>query len=376
MRNINNYSKVLILTKDKNSRGGVTNYYNVLFSKYNSSVLSIERFVIGSRSSDYYKREKRYIGYIIEYILDIIKYIKYLFKCREIKIVQVNPSLIPVPLFRDAFLILIAKLFKKKTIVFFRGWKRGVANKIHRNFVFKRIFKNIIGSSNIVIVLANEFRNDLEDIGVEKGKIIVTRTMYDGSCIMQNGIKHNQVPKFLFLNRISREKGAWLVIEAASILKNQGYKFRIDIHGHGAQRDTVTELKKLIIDSGIEDVVFVGDFLSGKEKYSAYSKSDIFLLPSYHEGCPNTILESMASGCFIICTGEGAMKEVVQDGINGKIVKTGDANDLADHMAWSIDNIGIVRQLGIKNKEYADNNYESKYIIKQMISIYSEVINE
>ena len=97
--------------------------------------------------------------------------------------------------------------------------------------------------------------------------------------------------------------------------------------------------------------------------------ADVFLLPSYSEGCPNSVLEAMASGLFVISTGVGALSEVIEDGVNGFIVKPENPQELAEKMEWAVLNLEKVRGLGKKNIDYSFRLFESKKIVNQICSI-------
>lgn len=112
---------ILIVTKHPESKGGVINYYNHFFKVFNSDEFDLKWFTIGSRPENYQNRSERKLSYIFEFLKDIFSFIILLIKNRNIAIVQVSPSFIPVPLVRDGVYLFIAKIFRKKTITFIRG---------------------------------------------------------------------------------------------------------------------------------------------------------------------------------------------------------------------------------------------------------------
>ena len=113
--------KVLILTNPLNHEGGIVNYYNLFFKHFKSEKYHLlmnnwfkSLFVLLSC----FKR----LLYPFYYLFDVFVYVLKLVADQRIKIIQVSPSLIPVPLIRDGVLILLAKLFGK-VVIFYRGWK-------------------------------------------------------------------------------------------------------------------------------------------------------------------------------------------------------------------------------------------------------------
>ena len=112
-------NKVSILTNPLNHEGGVVNYYNLFFKYFNSEEFDLKHQSIGSRDWIFYYPILKIILYPFIYAFDLIIYIFNLLFIPTIKIVQLSPSMIPVSLIRDGILIIVAKLFRKKIIVFY-----------------------------------------------------------------------------------------------------------------------------------------------------------------------------------------------------------------------------------------------------------------
>jgi glycosyltransferase involved in cell wall biosynthesis len=366
--------KVLIVAKDIQSRGGVVNYFRLFFDKYSDDIIEIEWITIGSRAEDYYVRTKRKIAYIKEFLLDIRRLIKLLKKDRKIQVVQINPSFIPIPLVRDGLILLVAKAMHRKVVVFFRGWQHRIVGIVEKNLLLRKLFALVYGRADRTIILAKDFQKPLIRCGIPAKSIFVSRTMFDGTLVQPRSKTQNKCVVFLFLGRFSESKGIFDIMRATAILQKLNLDFRITFTGYGLQKNALDYLKCKAEESGIQDICIFRDYVDGKEKFKEYAKADIYLLPSWAEGCPNSVLEAMAAGLFVISTDVGALKEVINDGINGRFVKVHEPQDLAEKMEWSIKNIAKVRQLGEKNKAYAFENFESTKIIGQIKTIYNDLL--
>jgi len=368
---------VLIVTKDPQGLGRVTNFFRLFFKKFTNERFTLEWQTIGSRPKDYSRRLERRFAYLCEFMKDLRVIIQRLFRDRSIQVVHLNPSLIPVPLVRDGILLLLSRFFGRKVVVLIHGWDTEFAKKIDSTFWIKFLFRLVYNRADKIVALADPFIHKLLEWGINKALVATTSTMYDGDQILSEKIKHPDPPSFIFLSRINRPKGVFEIVEATAKLKKRGYLFNVYFYGYEGTPGVLDELKSLSIKLNLEDSLHFMGYIDGMKKYRAYAEADVFLLPTYHpEGFPTVILEAMASKCFIITTEVGALKEIIQDGVQGKIVKPKDPEDLAEKMAWCLDNIETVRSLGTQNEEYAKKRFEAGFVVSQFQQIYTELANK
>ncbi len=362
--------KVLILTNPLNHEGGVVNYYNLFLKHFESDTIALKHGSIGSRTYLFYYPFLKRILYPLYYLFDLFVYVFILLFDRKIKIVQLSPSLIPVPLIRDGFLILLAKIFRKKVVVFYRGWKLPTYHKIAQRDPLRKLFNFIFQKNTFQVVLASSFKNDLEKLNPKKKtNIIITTTAIDKSQIVKP-LAHTETKpiKVLFLGRIQDLKGVGELVDAIGQLKQKEKlnEFKFSIVGHENKIGYTNELKKKLEAYGVksEKADFLGR-ITGQEKYQLYASHDIYVLPSYTEGCPNSLLEALASGLFCITTRVGALSDIISPKANGLFVNTKDSKDLLSALLYCSSNKDF-------NKSRLANadKYSSEFDIKEITQFF------
>lgn len=131
----------------------------------------------------------------------------------------------------------------------------------------------------------------------------------------------NDVVHFLYLGRIMKEKGMDELFSAVKRLKAEGYEFVLDLVGffEDEYKAQVEELQ----EQGI--AVFHG-FQQDPRPY--YAAADCVVLPSYHEGMSNVLLEAAATGRCLITSNIPGCREAVENGKSGMLCKVKDAESL------------------------------------------------
>lgn len=373
-------SKVLILTNPLNHEGGVVNYYNLFFKHFESDTITLKHGSIGSRAYLFYYPILKRLLYPFYYVLDVFVYVLKLILDRKIKIVQVSPSLIPVPLIRDGILIVLAKVLGKQVVVFYRGWKLPTYNRIKNNTILKALFNAVFQKNTLQVVLASSFRQDLLNLTPKKvNEIMVTTTAIDKTQIIKPNKDLLQAPvKVLFLGRIQDLKGIEELIDAIMELKKQQQlsAFQFSIVGHESKSGYLDTLKGRLKANGIasDKVAFLGR-ITGREKYRLYANHHVYVLPSYTEGCPNSLLEALASGLFCITTKVGALSDLIVPKKNGMFVKVKDSNEVLNALLYCANNKNFNKQREA-NAEYYSHIFDIKKITKLFEAKYMKLIEE
>ena len=90
----------------------------------------------------------------------------------------------------------------------------------------------------------------------------------------------------------------------------------------------------------------------------AISDCSVYVLPSYREGTPRTVLEAMAMGRAVITTDAPGCRETVVDGDNGFLVPVKDVNALADAMIKMVATSGLAASMGERSRRIAEEKYD------------------
>lgn len=370
-------SKILILTNPLNHEGGVVNYYNLFLKHFKSEKFELKHQNIGSRNWVFYYPKVKIILYPFFYTYDLFYFIFNLLFDRKIKIVQLSPSLIPLSLFRDGLLIILAKLFRKKVVVFYRGWRLQTYKQISNNKLLCYLFNSIFQSGTNQVVLATSFKNSLLELKNNiNQEIMVTTTAINKNDIVFNPIKNDaKIIKILFLGRIEALKGADEIIKAICKLNQLQHldNFEFTFVGHENELGYVNNLKQQLKDNNVTEnkVVFKGR-ITGPEKFNQYAIHDIYLLPSYTEGCPTSVLEALASGLFCITTPVGALAEIILPYKNGILVEVKSVDQIIEALQKCQSNKELINNRLQISKE-AIKNFEITRICEEFNLFYNNI---
>ncbi len=367
--------RVLIITNPLNHEGGVVNYYRILMSRFRSEKVELVHHTFGSRMELFYSPWKKRVLYPIFYFFDYLRLIWRLSTDWRIRIIQISPSLIPVPLLRDAFILIGAKLFHRHVIVFYRGWKEDIVHSLKKKFLFRLLFRFIYGRADVTIVLASRFKEDLVEMDWPPCAIQVTTTMYKADETLSAIDRTGKRPRFLFLGRISELKGIGELIDASKLLDKKGFNFECVMVGHGDREGVVDTYASRVREYGLESRFRFTGRLTGRDKFKAYADSDIYVFPSWTEGCPTSVLEALGSGLFVISTEVGALKDIIRENENGRFVRCKDPKRLAEIMAWTCENIDDIRKRRAAIQQEAAARYEAGIVVKQFEKLYERLIN-
>ena len=172
------------------------------------------------------------------------------------------------------------------------------------------------------------------------------------------------------VGRLSYEKNQIMILEAAYPIMRKDERIKILIVGDGPKK---AELKQFAAARHLEDrVLFTGLM---RDTVSAYSSMDIFVLSSLTEGAPLTLLEAMAMELPVIATRVGGIPEIINDGKNGLLVNSRDADALRGKMNELIANKEKAREISGSVRGFVKSNYSLERMCREYKKVYSEILN-
>jgi len=181
----------------------------------------------------------------------------------------------------------------------------------------------------------------------------------------------------LFVGRLAKIKGVEHLVKAADAIVNRfGHKDTLFVlvgsHTYAGVDEPVNmeEMLTYIKQHQLDKNIILTGPLPLEEVRALYAACDIFVLPSLAEGDPLVTLEAMASGKPVIGTKVGGIPNQIRDGWNGFLVDAGNEQQLADKIAYLIDNPNDRRRMGENSRKYAEDEFDWGMVAEKLSVFY------
>lgn len=299
--------------------------------------------------------------------------IYFLRELQRADVVCLNPSLVPKAYYRDMVFLILAKITRRKVIVLFRGWGESFEYLIRKTSLRFWLFSRTYARADGYFVLGDCFRKKLCDMGVFRPeKIYRISTIASGQppSVADIEKKCASLPgemRCLFLSRLVPGKGLDEAITIYVELKRRLVNSRVTltIAGEGPER---VHAENRVRREGLEDVHFLGE-VRGKEKEHLMREMHILLFPSYSEGLPNAILESMLYGLVIASTPVGGVPDIVQDGKNGVLFHIKEYRKAVGFILKIISSPDSAKKIALRNRSFALQNFRPHVVANKMVRV-------
>lgn len=136
-------------------------------------------------------------------------------------------------------------------------------------------------------------------------------------------------PRFVCVGRLCKQKGHLVLFEAVKQLATEGRDFKLVMVGDGPLRN---QIEALVQESGLEKYVEITGWATNTEVQQQILAAQVMVVPSFAEGLPVVIMESLASQRPVISTYVAGIPELVQPGKSGWLVPAGSVEELVNSM--------------------------------------------
>jgi glycosyltransferase involved in cell wall biosynthesis len=246
----------------------------------------------------------------------------------------------------------------------------GGFQKYYNKTRIKPYIRFIISRADMVICLSGMWRKYYASTFNIKRLEIVNNVIEPAPVSLGPSGSNGHV-NLLFLGLISDKKG---VFDLLDVLNSGSEAFdkmiKVTIAGNGETERLETAISK---NHTVGTVKYAG-WVNGARKSELLNECDAYVLPSYSEGLPISILEAMAYGKPVIATNVGGIPEIVKPGYNGWLFQPGDRFALQEILNEVINNRALLKEYGNHSYELS-KNYSPKAVFETLNILYNQLLD-
>ena len=225
--------------------------------------------------------------------------------------------------------------------------------KILRKRLYKKIDK-VITLTEVDSLNYKKFHKDVTVVANATPLSLKKEPATDASRALRNVVS---------IGRLTSQKGFDLLIEAWSLVESKHPNWSLNIYGEGEDR---SKLEKMIADKNLNNITLKG---LTNDVQAVYDNAAFYVMSSRYEGFGLVLIEAQSRGLPTIsfdCASGPA--EIIEDGVNGYLVKNLDIEMLSNRIIYLIENQSV-REVFSSNALISAKRFEPKVIIKQWIAL-------
>jgi glycosyltransferase involved in cell wall biosynthesis len=213
---------------------------------------------------------------------------------------------------------------------------------------------------------------ELVNLGIPKNRIVYLPNSVDTNFFKPG--KNKEENLLLYVGRITELKGLHLLIEALKYLKKN---VRLVIIG---PPDWNTSYYQKLLNTferenakGKHKISYLGA-MEQSEIVKWYQKASLFILPSFVEGFPVTVLEALSCGTPVVATNVGGIPEVIQNNETGILIPPSNPVSLAKAIDHLLENEDIRLEMTRRGRENVQKQYSLENACKKLRLIYKQLL--
>lgn len=233
-----------------------------------------------------------------------------------------------------------------------------------------------IFNSDYLITVNSEINNIVKKryLAIKPTKVIYNSINFlDTKEILKNiNMKHQEPYYLTFCGRIDMYKGVDVLLKAFQILDTKGRNIRLFIIGDGLQREAMEKMSKVLkIDN---KVIWLGS-LNHNEVMKYYRKSFCIIVPSTKEPFSTVALEGMSYGIPVICSDIGGFVEMITDGKDGILFKSGSEKNLSEKIEMLIENRAKRKEICCNALRTVEKKYTWDINARKTLEFYKNILS-
>lgn len=230
--------------------------------------------------------------------------------------------------------------------------------------VGRRLVATIMKRSARVVALSQGWKDWLDTQFPTAQTVVIPNSVTFPAPLGQS---HRGDAVLLFMGRIGERKGAYDLLRAVAQLGARAPKLVLAGDGDIARARALAE------ELGVSALVETPGWIGFNDKERLLREASIYVLPSYNEGLPLSVLEAMSYGLPVVTTPVGGIPDAVTDGREGFLVAPGDVSMLALRLRELLEAPARAAQMGSLGRSKIQERFSTAAVVERWLTLYAEL---
>ena len=227
--------------------------------------------------------------------------------------------------------------------------------------------KRLLNWADVITAVSQASADEIKRYHESSKKAFVITPGVDPDYFIPSRTKDRDDTYILYTGRLETRKGVVDLVESAKYVRQKYPDIKFVLSGKG----TIDKyLNRLVHSLGLEPNFHFTGYVDRQALLKYYQGATIYVLPSYYEGLPTSLLEAMSCGIPAVATAVEGNSEVITDRENGLLVPPRDPGKLAGAILKLLDDEGLRNQLALNARKCIEDNYGWGTIAEKMEEVY------
>lgn len=268
--------------------------------------------------------------------------------------------------YRKSLLLMLARLCGRATVFHLHGAEFKQFALEESGPLARWWIRHTLNKSSAVITLSESWATFLREFA-PAARVRVIANSVRVPALAESACE--QPARILFLGRADRRKGIFELLAALAQLVPQFPTVRLVVGGDGDLELVARTAQQL----GVAEHVSILGWIGSAQRELELAQASVFCLPSYDEGLPMAMLESMAAGKAVVVTPVGGIPEAIVHGVNGILVPPGDADGLAAGLRSLLEDEQLRRRVAEGARATIIARFGTDIVMSKMAELYREL---
>ena len=259
---------------------------------------------------------------------------------------------------------LFSSLIRKPKIIHCHGVDIQFLRRYHLS---RMLLKHLAG---LYISISRQMTEDLLTLGIHRKRVVYLPNGVDTSLFAPQGQKEDNL--LLFVGRLTANKGLHVLVKSLGHLKKS---VQLAIIGpaswdHKYYLEVLESIER-VTQKGRHKIMYLGA-MDQADTIQWYQKASLFVLPSFAEGFPVTVLEALSCETPVIASSVGGIPEVVKEYENGILTPPNDSVALANAIQYLLENKEVRTKFGREGRKHVIKYYSQEASVTKLCHIYEQ----